>query len=162
MDRKSGQKSCSRADRKKKRRFLSNQFTVGEDNIYTSASAAKLKKFGDEEIIINKNFGIQNCIEINRRIVTAMRLLGATCLAVAIFNEGHLPILQIMELMGITVGTEAHTFVIRRNVVRIDRSKLRTPATSKEGRTARLAERTSQELAYEVEESPMYGSGIAD
>lgn len=57
MDRKSGRKSCSRADRNKKERFSSNQFTVGEDNIYTSASAAKLKKFGGEEIIINKNFG---------------------------------------------------------------------------------------------------------
>lgn len=86
----------------------------------------------------------------------------ATYLAVAIFNEGYLPILQIMKLMGITVGTEAHTFVVRRNEVRIDRSELRASATSKEGRTARLAERTSHELAYEVEEGPMYGSGIAD
>ncbi|XP_044581963.1 uncharacterized protein LOC123263348 [Cotesia glomerata] len=86
----------------------------------------------------------------------------ANYLAVAIFNEGYLPILKMMELMGITVGTEAHSFAIRRNEVRIERSELRVTAASKEGRTARLAERTSQNIEYEVEEGPMYGSGIAD
>lgn len=64
--------------------------------------------------------------------------------------------------MGITVGTEAHAFAVRRNEARIDRSELRASAASKEGRTARLAERTSQELNYEKEEGPMYGSKIAD
>ncbi|XP_044583788.1 uncharacterized protein LOC123264553 [Cotesia glomerata] len=86
----------------------------------------------------------------------------ANYLAVAIFNEGYLPILKMMELMGITVGTEAHSFAIRRNEVRIERSELRATAASKEGRTARLAERTSQNIEYEVEEGPMYGSGIAN
>ncbi|XP_044579109.1 uncharacterized protein LOC123261528 [Cotesia glomerata] len=86
----------------------------------------------------------------------------ANYLAVAIFNEGYLPILKMMELMGITVGTEAHSFAIRRNEVRIERSELRATAASKEGRTARLAGRTSQNIEYEVEEDPMYGSGIAD
>ncbi|CAG5102276.1 Protein of unknown function [Cotesia congregata] len=35
-------------------------------------------------------------------------------------------------------------------------------ASSKEGSTARLAERTSQNIEWEVEEGPIYGSGIRD
>ncbi|CAG5096873.1 Protein of unknown function [Cotesia congregata] len=61
----------------------------------------------------------------------------------------------MMELMGITIGTEAHSFAIRRNEIRIERSELRASAASKEGRTARLAERTSQNIEYEVEEGPI-------
>ncbi|CAD6212865.1 GSCOCG00011061001-RA-CDS [Cotesia congregata] len=67
-----------------------------------------------------------------------------------------------MDLMGITIGSEAHTFAVRRNEVRIDRCELRASAVSKKGRIARLAEKTSQEIAYEVEEGPMYGFGITD
>lgn len=57
MDRKSKRGSYNRPDRKKKKRLSSNQYTVEQDTSYTSASAAKLKKFGDEAVIINKNFG---------------------------------------------------------------------------------------------------------
>lgn len=67
----------------------------------------------------------------------------ANYIAVSIFNEGVLPILKIMKLMGIAVGTEAHTFAVRRNETRINRSELRASAASKEGRKARLAERTA-------------------
>lgn len=86
----------------------------------------------------------------------------ANYLAVAIFNEGFLPILKIMDLMGITVGTEAHSFAVRRNEIRINRSELRASAASKESRSARLAERTSEDQNFEREEGPMYGCGIAD
>lgn len=86
----------------------------------------------------------------------------ANHLAVAIFNEGFLKILNIMALMGIIVGTEAHTFAVRRNELRIDRSELRASAASKSGgRTARLEERSSQNLDFEKEEGPMYGYEIA-
>ncbi|XP_044583218.1 uncharacterized protein LOC123264134 [Cotesia glomerata] len=77
----------------------------------------------------------------------------ANYLAVAIFNEGFLPILKIMELMGITVGTEAHTFAVRRNELRVDSSELKA---------ASAGSKKIPEIGYEVEEGPMYGSGSAD
>lgn len=57
MDRKSSRNSCNRPDRKRKKKFSSNQYTAEQDTSFTSASAAKLKKNGDDEIIINENFG---------------------------------------------------------------------------------------------------------
>ncbi|GFT25708.1 hypothetical protein TNCV_1517261 [Trichonephila clavipes] len=44
----------------------------------------------------------------------------------------------------------------------IERTKIRASDTSKETRTARLQERTSEKAVFEVEEDPMYGTGIAD
>ena len=46
----------------------------------------------------------------------------ATFIAVCIFNEGFIPILKMMTLMGIKIGTEAHSFAVRRDNARIDRS----------------------------------------
>ena len=40
--------------------------------------------------------------------------------------------------MGITIGPEAHAFTVRRDQVRIERSKLRASEASKEARTALL------------------------
>lgn len=86
----------------------------------------------------------------------------ANFLAVCIFNEGFFPILNIMKLMGMKVGLESHGFAVRRNAVRIDRSEVRASIDSKEGRTARYAERNAENSQYEVEEGPMYEAGMAD
>lgn len=86
----------------------------------------------------------------------------ATFLAVCIFNEGYIPILKILSVMGITIGPEAHAFAVRRDEDRIERSELRASEASKEGRTARLHERTSENENFEVEEGFLYGAGIAD
>ena len=68
----------------------------------------------------------------------------STFVAVCIFNEGFIPILKILSVMGITIGSEAHAFAVRRNEVRIERSELRASEASKEARPARLHERTPE------------------
>ena len=68
----------------------------------------------------------------------------STFLTVCIFNEGFIPILKILNVMGITIGSEAHAFAVRRNEVRIERSELRASEASKEARPARLHERTPE------------------
>lgn len=86
----------------------------------------------------------------------------ATFIAVCIFNEGFIPLLKMISLMGMSIGPEAYAFAIRRDNVRIKRSEIRTSDASKEARTARLEERNAENIFFEVEEGPMYGAGIAD
>ncbi|GIY51322.1 hypothetical protein CDAR_69451 [Caerostris darwini] len=66
------------------------------------------------------------------------------------------------NVMGITIGPEANAFAARRDEARIERSELRTSEASKEGRTARLHQRTSENEHFEVEEGFLYEAGIAD
>ena len=63
--------------------------------------------------------------------------------------------------MGITIGPKAHAFASKRDETRIRRSEVRASDASKEARTARLAERSEEDL-FEQEEGPMYGAGITD
>ena len=86
----------------------------------------------------------------------------STFLAVCIFNEGFIPILKILSVMGITIGPEAHAFAVRRDKVRIERSELRDTEASKEARTAPLHKRISENEHFEVEEGFLYRAGIAD
>ncbi|XP_074097828.1 uncharacterized protein LOC141526663 [Cotesia typhae] len=57
MDRKSSAERRTRPHRQKKRQFHGNRYTAQEDTNFTSASAAKLKKSNDEEVIIENNYG---------------------------------------------------------------------------------------------------------
>ncbi|XP_074096654.1 uncharacterized protein LOC141525864 [Cotesia typhae] len=86
----------------------------------------------------------------------------ATFIAVCIFNDGFFPILKMMTLMGMQIGPETHSFAVRRNNARIERSEIRTSNASKEARTARLEERNAENSFFEVEEGPMYEAGMAD
>ncbi|XP_044588919.1 uncharacterized protein LOC123268103 [Cotesia glomerata] len=86
----------------------------------------------------------------------------ANFIAVCIFNEGFLPVLRILSLMGITIGPESHAFVNKRDQVRINRSEVRATEASKETRTAKSSERASLNMTFEFEEGTLYGAGIAD
>ena len=55
----------------------------------------------------------------------------STFLAVFIFNKGFILILKILSVMGITIGPEAHAFVVKRDEVRIKRTELRASEASK-------------------------------
>ena len=50
----------------------------------------------------------------------------------------------------------------RRDQQRINRSEIRASEASKEGRTARMAERSANNVAFEVEEGTLYDAGMAD
>ena len=64
--------------------------------------------------------------------------------------------------MGITLGPEAHAFAVRRDEIRIERSEPRASEASKEAKTTRLRERTSENKQFEVEEGLLYRARIAD
>ncbi|CAH2105286.1 unnamed protein product [Euphydryas editha] len=68
----------------------------------------------------------------------------------------------MMTLMGIKIGPEAHSFAVKRDNARIDRSEIRASNASKEARTVRLEERNAENSFFEVEEGPMYSVGMAD
>ena len=86
----------------------------------------------------------------------------ATFLAVIIFNEGFLPILKTMEIMGITIGQQADVYAIFRNDNRITRSQQRLSDFAKQFRIDRREDRTAQNDMFETEEGLLYGPGLAD
>ena len=75
---------------------------------------------------------------------------------------GFIPVLKILSVMRITIGPEAHAFAVRRDEVRIERSELRASKASKEARTARLHESTSENEQSDVEKGFLYRAGITD
>ncbi|CAD6201804.1 GSCOCG00002783001-RA-CDS [Cotesia congregata] len=134
-------------------KFIGDGEGVPDMNPYDDDPVVEKQCLGSETQINNDNESLFSLIWTfaPKHITPGPQTIQiASYLAVAIFNGGFLPILKIMELMGITVGTEAHTFAVRRNEVRVDHSELK--AGSKK----------TAEIAYEVEEGPMYGSGRAD
>lgn len=85
----------------------------------------------------------------------------ATYLAISIFNEGFLPILSIMDIMGITIGGQAEFYAATRDEKRIHRSEQRVSDAAKKARIARREELSAQQDLFEEEEGILYGPGIA-
>ena len=64
--------------------------------------------------------------------------------------------------MGITISSEAHEIMIKTGETRIRRLKIQAPNASKETRIAHIAERTSENIQFEVKEDLLHGVRIAD
>lgn len=86
----------------------------------------------------------------------------ATFFAVGIFNERFIPVLKILDVIGITIGQKANSFAARRDEARIECLKPQTSEASKEGGTPRLYQRTSKNEHFEVEKGFLYRAEIAD
>lgn len=82
--------------------------------------------------------------------------LSAAC----IFNEGLLPVLKVMEVMGVKIGLEARRFADKANDRRLDRAEHEATEASKEHRTAARNSRILQNDAYEEQEGVVYEAGI--
>ncbi|KOC63755.1 hypothetical protein WH47_02781, partial [Habropoda laboriosa] len=82
-------------------------------------------------------------------------------LAVIIFNNGLLPILKVLSVMGVTIDEEAEMHVNCRNKTRINRSEQRVSDFTEKARADRNEERTAQHL-FQEEEGPLYGLGLAN
>ncbi|KOC70125.1 hypothetical protein WH47_08386, partial [Habropoda laboriosa] len=82
-------------------------------------------------------------------------------LAVIIFNNGFLPILKVLSVMGVTIGEETEMYVNCCNKTRINLSELRISDITKKARTDQKKERTAQHL-FQEEEGPLYGPGLAN
>lgn len=86
----------------------------------------------------------------------------ATFIAVSIFNQGFLPILKILSVMGVTIGQQAHMYANSRDEARIDRSERRSTDAVKQARIDHREERSIEQEFFEQEEGPQYGPGLAD
>lgn len=85
--------------------------------------------------------------------------------SLAIFNEGRMTLLKMMELMGCTIGPIAYNYVQRIDDLRISKADKASTAATKD---ARLARKEAQNESQREEETAMdsgillYGPGIAD
>lgn len=93
---------------------------------------------------------------------TAKTIELAAFLSTIVFNEGCLPLLRVMEVMGITIGLRAKMFAELKNDTRVRKAETAHSAASKEGRLSRRQERTAEDEFFEKEEGGLYGPGIAD
>jgi len=77
-------------------------------------------------------------------------------------NEGFSPLLNIMQVMGITIGPYVKSAADARDNERVRKAEAAHSAASKEHRLTLRQERTAQNEFYEQEEGVLYGPGIAD
>ncbi|KYN06784.1 hypothetical protein ALC62_02265 [Cyphomyrmex costatus] len=77
------------------------------------------------------------------------------------FNEGFLPVLKIMETMGVTIGPHARAYANMYDS-RISTTEKNAVFTSKEARIARRSQKVAQNDNYEETEGLLYAPGIAD
>ena len=80
--------------------------------------------------------------------------------AACVFNEGLLPILKIMETMGVKIGPTAEKFADKVNDKRVDKAELQASNTSKEHRTAVRNARILENDLNEQEEGVVYEAGM--
>lgn len=87
--------------------------------------------------------------------------LAANC-ALCRYNEGSMPLLKIMETMGVTIGLTASAMAAKNDESRIQLSNFQSSEQSKQRRTEKREGRLHENELYEADEGGMYGAGIAD
>jgi len=113
----------------------------------------------------NNNESFNSCVWrlVPKHIFCGKKILEiATQTAACIFNEGHRPILKILETMGCSLGPESLRFVEECDNARVRRADQRSSDASKQARIARKEARAVEDELYDAEEGLMYGPGIAD
>lgn len=111
----------------------------------------------------NNNESYNSCvwnIAPKHKFVGKKTLEIAALSAACIFNEGLLPVLKVMEVMGVKIGLEARRFADKANDRRLDRAEHEATEASKEHRTAARNSRILQNDAYEEQEGVVYEAGI--
>lgn len=111
----------------------------------------------------NNNESYNSCvwnIAPKHKFVRKKTLEIAALSAACIFNEGLLPILKVMEVMGVRIGPEARHFADRANSRRVDRAELEATEASKEHRTFLRNARILENDAYEDQEGAVYEAGM--
>lgn len=86
----------------------------------------------------------------------------AVQLAVIMFNEGRVPILKVLDLMGCPIGIFAHEWAQNKDWDRIRAAQKANAAATKEARLARKEAEQEAEQAYKDLGLLLYGPGMAD
>ena len=111
----------------------------------------------------NNNKSYNSCvwnIAPKHKFVGKQTLEIAALSAACIFNEGLLPILKVMEVMGVKIGPQARQFADKANDRRVDRAELEATEASKEHRTAARNAKILENDAYEDQEGVVYAAGL--
>lgn len=82
--------------------------------------------------------------------------------SLAIFNEGLMTLLKMVEIMGCTIGIAAYKYAQNKDAERILLSEKSSKATSKEGRLAKKEAQQREEEVYNETGLLLYGPGIAN
>ena len=111
----------------------------------------------------NNNESYNSCvwnIPPKHKFVGKQTLEIAALSAACIFNEGLLPILKVMEVMGVKIGPQARQFADKANDKRVERAELETTEASKENRTATINAKILENDAYGDQEGVVYEAGM--
>lgn len=111
----------------------------------------------------NNNESFNSCvwnIAPKHKFVGKVTLEIAALSAACIFNEGYLPILKVMDTMGIKIGSQAREYVDKMNDKRVDRAELEATEASKEYRTHARSTRILENDINEQKEGVVYEAGM--
>lgn len=83
-------------------------------------------------------------------------------LAVCIFNDGFSSIMQVMKLLGLTIGPNCYNYCLETDARRVKFSERSLSDAAKEARGSLRSVRKDAEQENLNVEGEMYGAGIAD
>ncbi|GAB1860744.1 Mutator-like transposase domain-containing protein [Camponotus japonicus] len=86
----------------------------------------------------------------------------ATYIAVSLFNEGHITLLKIMDVLGIAVGLEANNFARFADAKRVTAAENSLTDAAKAAALSKKDDQIKLQEQYEVEEGLVYYPGFAD
>jgi len=86
----------------------------------------------------------------------------AAFLATCTFNNGDTSLLEIMNVLGISVGPGAHLYVVQEDETRIAKAELQAQEQTKEGRIRRRQQNLENMNIPSTVEDLHYGPGIDD
>ncbi|CAH2105036.1 unnamed protein product [Euphydryas editha] len=113
----------------------------------------------------NNNESFNNCVwsMAPKHIFCGKKIVKIACqTAACIFNEGFHPVLKILEVMGVKIGSIAAQLAADCDRTRIRVANRRSTEAYKEARTKRRQAILDENEHYEEDVGIMYGAGIAD
>ena len=83
-------------------------------------------------------------------------------LAVCIFNDGLSSVMDVMEVLGITIGEKCYNFCMEADQTRIDYSERSLTEEARAARMSLKSSRKTEEHENSNLESQLYGAGIVN
>jgi hypothetical protein len=79
-----------------------------------------------------------------------------------LFNEGFISLLQIMQVLNISIGLETSNYAQNADAKRVMAAENSIKDYAKAASSSKKTEQANKMMEYEIEEGIMYGPGIAD
>jgi len=86
----------------------------------------------------------------------------ATDIAVCIFNDGLSSVMEIMKILGMTIGPNCYNFCLEVDAQRVKYAERSLTDAAKEGRSSAKSMRKSEQDQNLELEGQLYDAGIAD